>query len=50
MTVQAVATVKRFFEGTASVAFALSSDSRGLRRAKDSMDRDLTDSDRFDGR
>lgn len=47
MTVQVLPTIKRFFEGTASVVFSPETDQRTQRRGKDFMTQDLTGSARF---
>ena len=47
MSFRVLPTIKRFFEGTASVVFPPSGDSRERRRTKDFMNQDLTGSARF---
>ena len=47
MSVLFLPTFKRFFEGTASVVFPASGDSRAHRRTNDFMNQDLTGSARF---
>jgi hypothetical protein len=47
MSVRVLPTIKRFFEGTASVVFAPSGAPREQRRTKDFMNQDLTGSARF---
>ena len=47
MTVQFLPTIKRFFEGTASVIASPSGDQRGHVRRNDFMTHDLTGSARF---
>ena len=50
MAVQFLPTIKRFFEGTASVVATPSGDARGHVYGKDFMKHDLTGSARFYGR
>jgi hypothetical protein len=50
MSVRVLPTIKRFFEGTASVVFSPSGAAREERRTKDFMNQDLTGSARFYGR
>jgi len=47
MSVTVLPTIKRFFEGTASMVFPPSGDSREHQRTKDFMNHDLTGSARF---
>ena len=47
MTVKFLPTIKRFFEGTASVIASTSGDPRGHVRRNDFMTHDLTGSARF---
>lgn len=47
MSVRVLPTIKRFFEGTASVVFPPSGDSHERRSTNDFMNQDLTGSARF---